>query len=92
MCNSTDYFNFNENGYENSKNTYESFLKGYTKYRSLSKEELNSFYSLIAVYHYQLQATIVEINGLNCIDIEFLDNQLNWLMKWREPCSEGLII
>uniref|UniRef100_UPI002899961D phosphotransferase n=1 Tax=Lachnoclostridium sp. TaxID=2028282 RepID=UPI002899961D len=98
MCNSTDYFNFNENGYENSKNgyensknTYESFLKGYKKYRSLSEEELNSFYDLIAVYHYQLQATIVEIYGLNCIDVEFLDNQLNWLMKWREQCSEGLI-
>lgn len=86
MCNSTDYFNYNEEGYQKSKNMYESFLKGYTKYRSLSKEELNSFYDLIAIYHYQLQATIIEVYGLNCIDIEFLDNQLNWLIKWREQC------
>lgn len=87
MCNSTDYFNFNEIGYQKSKNTYETFLKGYTKYRSLSKDELNSFYDFIAIYHYQLQATIIEIYGLNCVDIEFLDNQLNWLMKWREQCK-----
>ncbi|WP_312370125.1 phosphotransferase [Lachnoclostridium sp.] len=90
MCNSTDYFNFNEKGYENSKNTYESFLKGYTKYRSLSKEELDSFYDLIAVSSFK--RLLLKFMDLNCVDKEFLDNQLNWLIKWREQCSKGQII
>lgn len=89
MCNSTDYFKYSEKGYQKSKIQYESFLKGYTKYHSLRKEELRSFYDFIAIYHYQLQATIIEIYGLNCVDHEFLDNQLHWLMKWREQCSNS---
>lgn len=87
MCNSTNYFDFDEEGYQKSKLTYEIFLKGYTKYRALSEMEMNSFYDLIAIYHYQLQATIIEIYGLDCVDEKFLDNQLDWLMRWREQCE-----
>lgn len=87
MCNSTDYFDFDDKGYQNSKETYETFLKGYTKYRTLSEIELEAFYDFIAIYHYQLQATIIEIYGLDCVDDKFLDKQLDWLMKWREQCK-----
>lgn len=87
MCNSTNYFDFDEKGYQKAKSTYESFLKGYTKYRILSDMELKSFYDLIAIYHYQLQATIIEIYGLDCIDEKFLDKQLDWLMRWRGQCE-----
>jgi Ser/Thr protein kinase RdoA (MazF antagonist) len=89
LCNSTNYFDFDENGYEKSKITYEAFLKGYTKYCTLSDMELKAFYDLIAIYHYQLQATIIEIYGLDCVDEEFLDKQLHWLMKWREQCERS---
>jgi Ser/Thr protein kinase RdoA (MazF antagonist) len=88
MCNSTNYFDFDEKGYQKSKSTYESFLKGYTKLCTLSDMELKAFYDLIAIYHYQLQATIIEIYGLDCVDIKFLDKQLDWLMRWREQCSK----
>lgn len=91
MCNTTDYFNFNEEGFHKTKETYESFLKGYTKYCTLNDSEISAFYDLIAIYHYQLQATIIEIYGINCVDNKFLDNQLDWLMKWRKQC-ESLII
>lgn len=87
MCNTTDYFNFDVDGYQKSRNTYESFLKGYTKFCSLSDTELKAFYDLIAIYHYQLQATIIEIYGLECVDEVFLDKQLVWLMRWREQCG-----
>jgi Ser/Thr protein kinase RdoA (MazF antagonist) len=89
LCNSTNYFDFDENGYEKSKITYEAFLKGYTKYCTLSDMELKAFYDLIAIYHYQLQATIIEIYGLDCVDEEFLDKQLHWLVKWREQCERS---
>lgn len=87
LCNSTNYFNFDENGYEKTKYTYEAFLKGYLKYRKLSKIEINSLYNLIAIYHYQLQATIIEIYGLDCVDEAFFDRQLDWLMRWSEQCK-----
>ncbi|OPJ64121.1 phosphotransferase enzyme family protein [Clostridium oryzae] len=87
MCNSTNYFDFDESGYQRSKNTYEFFLKGYTRYCSLSGMELRAFYDLIAVYHYQLQATIIEVYGLDCVNDEFFDKQLKWLMKWQEQCE-----
>lgn len=89
MCNSTNYFDFDEKGYQKSKSTYESFLKGYTKYCTLSDVELKAFYDLIAIYHYQLQATIIEIYGLDCIDEKFLDRQLDWLMRWRGQCERN---
>lgn len=90
MCNATDYFEFDDDGFIRSKNTYETFLKGYLRYCRLSDEELVSFYDLIAIYHYQLQATIIEIHGLDCVDDKFLDNQLDWLMKWRQQCEKNL--
>ncbi len=89
MCNSTDYFQFNENGFHKSKRTYDTFLKGYTKHCTLTTNELNVFYDFIGIYHYQLQATIMEIYGLDCVDYKFLDNQLDWLMRWREQCARN---
>lgn len=89
MCNSTNYFDFDEKGYQKSKSTYELFLKGYTKYCTLNDMELKAFYDLIAIYHYQLQATIIEIYGLDCVDEKFLDKQLDWLMRWRRQCEEN---
>ena len=88
MCNSTNYFDFDKTGYQKSKNTYESFLKGYIKLHTLNNMELDAFYDLIAIYHYQLQATIIEIYGLDCVDENFLDKQLDWLMRWCEQCSK----
>jgi hypothetical protein len=42
---------------------------------------------LIAVYHFQVQATVIEINGLDCVDAAFLDRQYDWLCRWREQCE-----
>ncbi|HBC92711.1 MAG TPA: hypothetical protein DCZ10_07340 [Pelotomaculum sp.] len=50
----------------------------------LSEAEKESFYDFIAIRHYQLQATIVEICGLDCIDKQFIDKQLSWLINWRK--------
>ncbi len=87
MCNSTNYFDYDEKGYSNASHTYEAFLKGYTKHCTLSDMEYMAFYDLIAIYDYQLQATIIEIYGLDCVDEQFLDKQLDWLMRWREQCE-----
>lgn len=39
------------------------------------------------VYDFQLQATIIEIYGPDCEDDEFLDNQLDWLYRWKAQCA-----
>lgn len=62
-------------------------LTEYLKYNSLTKAETDAFYDLIALYHFALQATIIEIFGLDCVDHEFLDRQLGWLYQWREACD-----
>lgn len=89
MCNSTNYFDFDEKGYSKARSTYETFLNGYTKYCTLTNMEYKAFYDLIAIYHYQLQATIIEIYGLDCVDENFLDNQLGWLLRWGEQCERS---
>ena len=87
ICNMTDYFELEEDGFRKSKKVYERFLPEYLKYNSLTKAETDAFYDLIALYHFALQATIIEIFGLDCVDHEFLDRQLRWLYQWREACD-----
>ncbi len=87
ICNSTDYFTYNDDLFELTKLRYEEFLKGYQKYIKLDKRQINAFYDFVGIYHYQLQATIIEIYGLDCVDDTFLDNQLDWLMKWKKQCE-----
>lgn len=88
VCNSTDYFEFDESRYQKTQIILERFLTGYEQFCSISDFERESIFYLLAVYHYQLQATIIEIYGLNCVDEEFLDKQFDWLMKWANQCSD----
>lgn len=87
FCNDTHWFNFEHDGYEKSKAKFKQFLLGYLKYHSLSKEEIAAFYDMIAVYHFQLQATMMEIHGYDCVDSGYFDKQLDWLIKWKEQCK-----
>lgn len=58
------------------------------QFSSLSKEEISAFYNLIAVYHFQLQATIMVIYGYDCVETDYFDKQYDCLMKWEEQCSK----
>ena len=84
MCDMTDYFNLKQEDIDITKDVYQKFLTGYEKYHMLSNEEINSFYDWVAIRHFQLQATILEIHGIDCIDEKFIDYQLYWLNKWQE--------
>lgn len=87
FCNMTDYFELKEDGYSRSKKALDQFLPGYLKYRDLSQREIDAFSNLIAVYHFQLQATIIELFGLDCVDGVFFDKQLDWLIRWKAQCE-----
>ena len=87
ICNRTDFFTFHESRFQESKEVFDRFLPRYLAQHPLSSDEIRSFYDWIALYHFALQATIIEINGLDCVDDTFLDNQLRWLEQWRKQCE-----
>ncbi len=87
FCNDTHYFDFQEEGYLKSKARLERFLAGYLRYCSLSEEEISAFYDMIAIYHFQLQATMLELHGYDSSIMDFFDKQYDWLMRWKEQCQ-----
>lgn len=90
MWDTTSYFDFDPKDIDSTTLIFNQFLDGYSKYISLLDSEVKSFYDFIAIRHYQLQATIVEIYGLNCIDVEFIDKQLHWLQNWCNQYDNGV--
>lgn len=83
MCDTTDYFNFDKNEFYHATHIFNRFIKEYSKYNQIDFN-LNQFYDFVALRHFQLQATIVEIYGVDCIDEEFIDKQLDWIKQWRK--------
>jgi Ser/Thr protein kinase RdoA (MazF antagonist) len=89
ISNRTDYFVYKEDGYEKTKEVFYRVLSEYQKVREVSEEEISAFNKLMALYHFSLQATIVELFGLECIDETFIDGQLYWLNRWKEECIQN---
>jgi len=87
ICNRTHYFRFQRAGRDQSRRVLERFLPEYLKYSPLRQMEIDAFYDMIAVYHFALQAAILEIHGLGSTDHKFFDNQLDWLYRWQRQCE-----
>ena len=87
MCDMTNYFNLQQEDIKLTKEVYQKFLSGYLSHHTLSREEILSFPYWVAIRHFQLQATILEIHGADCIDEGFIDGQLYWLNKWMLQVS-----
>lgn len=85
-CDRTDYFHFDENGYDRVTRAVDAFYGGYAKHRTLTDAELESVYALIAIRHFQLQAEIIRVYGLACVDEAFMTRQYDWIMRWRNQC------
>ena len=88
MCDMTDYFRLKPDDVELTVKVYREFLAGYAAHRTLSGEEIRSFPYWVAIRHFQLQATIVEIYGPDCIDEAFIDWQLYWLNGWLKETED----
>jgi len=88
ICNLADYFRFRRQGYGQSRRVFERFLPEYLKHNPLTRIEIDAFCDMIAVYHFALQATIIELHGPDCVDDRFLDNQLDWLHRWQRQCEK----
>lgn len=81
MCDTTDYFNFEVKEFHYTTKVFNQFMKSYSKCNKLNFD-IKQFYDFITLRHFQLQATIVAIYGLDCIDEEFIDEQLDWIKQW----------
>ena len=82
MCDTTDYFNFDTKEFKLTTDIFNRFKSEYSKYNKIDFT-VNQFYDFIALRHFQLQATIVEIYGIDCIDEKFINKQLGWIKQWR---------
>lgn len=92
ICDATDYFDLSsdnfEKGFIQTQENVTEFLKGYERYFNLSVEEKKAIYKFIAIRHFDIQATIIECQGLACVDEQFLDEQYLWLEKWiKHSCN-----
>ncbi len=90
ICNKTQYFEFEERNYERSNRLLSRFVPEYAKYSPISPAEVDAFHALIAIQHFSTQATVMEIFGIDCLDEKDMDNQLDWLYKWREQCESNM--
>jgi len=89
ICDMTKYFEFNEQNYNRSNEILVRFLPAYKKHHALIEAEIDAFPALIAVQHFSTQATIMGIFGLDCIGEPDMDNQLQWLYRWREQLDKS---
>jgi Ser/Thr protein kinase RdoA (MazF antagonist) len=84
FCDMTNYFKLSAQEYEDTRYMLDEFMKGYNEVSSISAQELSAIDSFIAIRHYEVQATIVENLGIECIDKKFVDAQLEWLRSWEK--------
>ena len=81
-CHRIDYFEYSDAGWENSQAQLAAFVEGYSKHRAITQAELDACNIFAAIYHYQVQAAVVEIHGLECNDAYFEPQQMEWMSKW----------
>ncbi len=86
LCNRTDFNHLDTSTYDSTIEMIEHFYTGYRE-NPPSLEEVRGILSFIAVRHYELIATITECQGNQTISKEFLDQQYDWLMSWRQICQ-----
>jgi len=89
ICDMTEYFRYDGRNYDRSNKVLARFLPEYSKYCTLSQNEIAAFHDLIAMQHFAAQATIMEIFGNDCLSDKELDEQLGWLYEWRKQCENG---
>ena len=92
LCDATDYFNSNETvmrqGWKKTQQNVAEVLKGYEAELKLTKEEKQSIGDMIAIRHFDIQATIIESQGIHCVDDAFLNHQYQWLEQWIKISKE----
>ena len=84
LCDASDFNHFDAAAYEGAWRVFERFYQGYRQERELSALEIAAIFDFIPVRHYEIIATITHCRGLQELSRAFLDEQYDWLMRWRD--------
>ena len=88
FCNRTHYFRFEPAGYAKTRRRLRAFLQGYQRHRTPTAAEMDAFDALLAVYHFQLQATVLQARGYDATVTRLFDSQYDWLLRWQQQCAQ----
>lgn len=87
LCDDSDFNRFNAAAYDHTRRAFERFYQGYRQEREISNEEIAAIFDFIPVRHYELIATITQCKGIEHLSRAFLDEQYDWLIRWRDLCE-----
>ena len=87
LCDASDFNRFDAAAYDHTRQVFERFYQGYCRECAMSGAEIAAIFDFIPVRHYEITATITRCQGLKCLSRAFLDEQYDWLMRWRALCE-----
>jgi Ser/Thr protein kinase RdoA (MazF antagonist) len=87
LCDDSDFNRFDAGAYDRTRQVFERFYRGYRREREISGAEIAAIFDFIPVRHYEIIATITQCQGLQELSRAFLDEQYDWLMRWKELCE-----
>ena len=87
LCDASDFNRFEAASYDSTRQVFEQFYLGYRREREVSAAEINAIFDFIPVRHYEIIATITQCQGIEELSHSLLDEQYDWLMRWRELCE-----
>lgn len=89
LTDGSDFNVFDEMALDRSLYLFDELYAGYSIERVLTQAEIRAAFECIAIIHYDLISSIVIMNG-ETLNKSFLDEQHDWLMRWRELCAKRL--
>ncbi len=87
LCDASDFNRFDPAAYDRTRQVFEHFYQGYRREREISSAEIAAIFDFIPIRHYEIIATITQCQGLEELSRAFLDEQYDWLMRWRDRCK-----
>lgn len=87
LCDASDFNRFDESAYDRTRQVLENFYQGYSQEREINDAEIAAIFDFVPVRHYEIIATITQCQGVDKLSRAFLDEQYDWLMRWRDLCD-----
>ncbi len=88
LCDASNFNLFDSAAYDHTRQNFEHFYQGYHIEREISSAEYAAIFDFIPVRHYEIIATITQCQGTENLSRAFLDEQYEWLMRWRDLCEQ----
>jgi Ser/Thr protein kinase RdoA (MazF antagonist) len=87
LCDDSNFNRFDADAHDRTRVVFERFYQGYRREREISDAEIAAIFDFIPVRHYEIIATITRCQGIEELSRAFLDEQYDWLMRWRDLCE-----